>query len=299
MSQVLSGEQRPTLDAPDNGSVVLFFESIVSPGTDSSSIDSTSPLQKSQRIQRDAATQTSFSDDFGLLSNGTRIARLQAVLNRHPVPHHMKAPTVSKPFGRIKMVIFNVLCIISYGHAGLDPVWASIMLEEEGDESAWVHDLEKTYQRLANLNLVAGLLLASTAAFITTEPPKLDIVNYNLRGTYLCACASFTLILGGVVVCSGQMLIAGTIRPYWAKEVLFANRFHVYWTIIMCSYPFFSVGIGTALFIIGVSAAAWSSGDYVIKGICVVVGALPFSIAILFGVSCFTASAKSRLRASA
>ncbi|KIK69327.1 hypothetical protein GYMLUDRAFT_152437 [Collybiopsis luxurians FD-317 M1] len=145
---------------------------------------------------------------------------------------------------------------MSFGHAGLETLWGAIILEEEGDESVWAEQTQQMIDRLTNMNIVAGLLLTFGASFVTTIPPRPDMVNYTLRGPYACLFISLALLMGGLVVGSFGMLVVGKTRPHWAKEachsaVLYASRFHVYCTLAVLSYPFFSIGSATMLFSCG------------------------------------------------
>ncbi|KAI4519956.1 hypothetical protein K525DRAFT_249045 [Schizophyllum commune Loenen D] len=96
------------------------------------------------------------------------------------------------------------MCIAAYGHAGLEPVWAAVRLEEEaGDGSFWE------------------------------------------------AIASFGLLIGGIIVGGACVLVTSKVQAYWSEKVLYADRFHVYCTLIMLSYPFFSIGIATLFLAFG------------------------------------------------
>ncbi|KAL1718969.1 hypothetical protein EV715DRAFT_290870 [Schizophyllum commune] len=99
--------------------------------------------------------------------------------------------------------------------------------------------------------LVAGLLLASAATFLTTEPPRDEILNYTRRGPYICLVASFGLLIGGIIVGGACVLVTSKVQAYWSEKVLYADRFHVYCTLIMLSYPFFSIGIATLFLAFG------------------------------------------------
>ncbi|KAJ6597585.1 hypothetical protein DFH09DRAFT_904080 [Mycena vulgaris] len=156
-------------------------------------------------------------------------------------------PPVTGPLGALQRTIFNVLCIASYGHVGLDPVWASIRLEEEGDDSVWVEGTRQLCDRLNNLLVVGSLLLATSAAFITTVPPRPTTVDYTLRGPYICILCAFGLLIGGIIVTAVSFLVLSKARPHWSERVLYSSRFHVYSTLIMLSYPIFSIGAATAL----------------------------------------------------
>ncbi|KAJ6451585.1 hypothetical protein C8R45DRAFT_848304 [Mycena sanguinolenta] len=181
----------------------------------------------------------------------SKIQKQEAILRSRPAPLHWKAPKVSEPFGRPRRIVFNLLCITAFGHAGLEPIWAAIRLEEEGDDSVWSDGINQTCDRLNNMLLVASLLLATAAVFITTTPPRPSMVNYTLRGPYICMLGSFGLLIGGIIVAAVCVLISSKVRPYWSEQVLYANRFHVYSTLIMLSYPFFAIGTAAILLAFG------------------------------------------------
>lgn len=97
------------------------------------------------RIQEDAQMQ---AHSRGELRPKTKLKKLEEVLNRYPPPAHWK------PSRRSGQAIFNLLCITSFGHAGLDPIWAAMKLEEEGDESAWVEGVRQGVDRMNNMLIV-------------------------------------------------------------------------------------------------------------------------------------------------
>ncbi|KAJ7108490.1 hypothetical protein C8R44DRAFT_636471, partial [Mycena epipterygia] len=97
----------------------------------------------------------------------------------------------------------------------------------------------------------ASLLLATSAVFIMTVPPRPGMVNYTLRGLYICMLGSFGLLIGAIIIAAVSFLIMSRVRPSWAERVMYGNRFHVYCTLITLSYPFFSIGVGTLLLAFG------------------------------------------------
>ncbi|KAJ7148416.1 hypothetical protein C8R43DRAFT_1008932 [Mycena crocata] len=229
----------------------------------------------------------------GELRRKSKIQKQEEILGRLPPPPHWRAPRRSE---RLRQIVFNVLCMTSFGHAGLDPIWEAIRLEEEGDDSVWADGIRQTCDRLNNMLVMASLLLATSAVFITTSPPRETTINYTLRGPYICMLGSFGLLLGGIIVASVCVLVSGKARPYWSEQVLYANRFHVYCTIIMLSYPFFSIGAASLLLAFGALSAVWCAEDPGVQAAAPLLLVLPISMAVLFGVSCATAAAKTRLR---
>jgi len=115
----------------------------------------------------------------------------------------------------------------------------------------------------------ATLLLATSAVFLTTQPPRVSIVNFILRGPYICILSAFGLLIGGIITASGTVLVVTKSTPDWSQsvrcnsrsahcllsevgfQVLFGNRARVYSVPIMLSYPFVAIGIATVLLAFG------------------------------------------------
>jgi hypothetical protein len=87
----------------------------------------------------------------------TLVQKEQDVLTRLPLPPHWRRPAVNGPLGALQRTIFNILSIASFGHVGLSPVWASIRLYHEGDDSVWVEGTRQLCDRLNNFLLVVGI----------------------------------------------------------------------------------------------------------------------------------------------
>ncbi|KAJ7189478.1 hypothetical protein GGX14DRAFT_331506, partial [Mycena pura] len=167
------------------------------------------------------------------------------ILTRYPLPSHWKRPSLGA--SALQRTIFSVFCMASFGHVELAPLWASIKLEEEGDDSVWVEETRKHCDRLNNLLIVGSLLLATSAAFITTVPPRPAMANYTLRGPYICMLSATGMLVGGIIVTAVSFLVLTNARANWAERVLYGSRFHVWSTLILGSYPIVSIGVATIL----------------------------------------------------
>ncbi|KAJ8092869.1 hypothetical protein PM082_023502 [Marasmius tenuissimus] len=221
--------------------------------------------------------------------------REQEVLERYPIPDHWKASEPDALFGLPRRALFNVLCLASFGHAGLEPIWASIKLEEEGDGTLRDLGIRTTCERLNNLIVVGSLLLASSSVFITTPPPKANFMDYTLRGPYGCLLASFGLLIGGVIIASGCVLVVSKAQPQWSQRVLFRDRLHVYLTLLPLAYPPFSIGVATMLLAFGVLSAIWCGEDPGYQGIGGFLLIMPIFVSLIFPVSCAIAWLKGYL----
>ncbi|KAF7289877.1 hypothetical protein MIND_01362100 [Mycena indigotica] len=221
----------------------------------------------------------------------TKLQRQEELLQRRSMPSHWRAP--SNP---VLKVCFQALSLIAFGQVGLEPIWATIKLEEEGDESIWEEGIRITCDRLNNMLLVASLLLATSAVFITTTPPRLNIVNYTLRGPYILMLGAFGLLIGGIIVASVAVLTTAKARPYWSEQVLYATRTNVWCTLIVLSYPFFAIGLAAIFLAFGILTAIWSVEDSGLQAAAPLLLFFPLLVALLFVYVNATAKARSRLR---
>ncbi|KAK1230459.1 hypothetical protein PQX77_006454 [Marasmius sp. AFHP31] len=210
------------------------------------------------------------------------------IIRKYPVPDHWKAASENEHFGAIRRALFNTLCVIAFGHTGLERVWAHIKLEEEGQPDLRTECTQQLCDRFDNMIMVAGLLLATTAVFMTTPPPLEAFMDYNLRGPYACLSGSFGLLIGGIIVASVCNLVASKARPKWTRNVLFYSRFHIYCTLLLLSYPFVIIGTATMLLAFGVLTAIWSADDHEMKGATALLLILPVLMAFIFVVAVMT-----------
>ncbi|KAH6909481.1 hypothetical protein BKA70DRAFT_1221726 [Coprinopsis sp. MPI-PUGE-AT-0042] len=198
-----------------------------------------------------------------------------------PLPPHWnnKFPNVkSEWLRRLLESTFTVLCMVSFGHTTLDHKWKMTNSSEE----AFVKDKELISQRITTVTVVASLLLTSAAALVTTDPPKGSIMNYTARGPYLCLWAAFGILIGGIIVASADVYVLATCYPKWVYEVLMATRGRIWCVLILLAYPFFAVGVGVIVCVMGLLVAAWISQDRIVQTGCVFLLLVPASLIFFF-----------------
>ncbi|KAJ7716937.1 hypothetical protein B0H16DRAFT_1338520, partial [Mycena metata] len=97
----------------------------------------------------------------------------------------------------------------------------------------------------------AALLLASIAALVTTVPPRDAILNYTLRGPHICLWASFGILLGGIIVASADIYVLASCTMDLVEKRMMSTRVRVWCVLILLAYPFFSVGGGVIVCVMG------------------------------------------------
>ena len=80
--------------------------------------------------------------------------RREEILGRHTLPTHWQPPSPTGPFGKLRRIFFHILCLCSHGEHDLEFLWVSLILDEEGDTSAWTQVRRRTAEQLNNILVV-------------------------------------------------------------------------------------------------------------------------------------------------
>ncbi|KJA16315.1 hypothetical protein HYPSUDRAFT_112377, partial [Hypholoma sublateritium FD-334 SS-4] len=140
----------------------------------------------------------------------------------------------------------------AYGQSNLDSLWATIKLDSmEGHPKAWREGQLRMTNQLNNVLVVAGLLLATSAVFLTTEPPDTFKLDYTHRGPYLCIYIAFGLLIGAIIVTSVWILVTEKITATRTENVLYGDTLHLYCTLILIAYPSVTISISMLLLAFG------------------------------------------------
>ncbi|TFY56364.1 hypothetical protein EVG20_g8953 [Dentipellis fragilis] len=151
------------------------------------------------------------------------------------------------PLDGVFEIWFEILCIISIGHANLEDLWIVC----NSDDDTWASNRGLLWNRINTITIVAGLLLGATSAFATTMPPTAGLLNYTERGPYRCILLSFALTLGALVVSSATLFVMTNCPAKWFCETLMGSRSRVCCTLIIIAYPFVIIGISTVVLAFG------------------------------------------------
>ena len=123
-------------------------------------------------------------------------------------------------------------------------------------------------------SIKAGLLLASTGAFLTTTPPTSPgtagpLLDYTLFVPYTLLVLSFATALGSLIVVGGLQFVVRSCEQRWFRRVRFhilnhfaydnwiwwqivaSDHFCVYLTMFLLAYPYFSLAVSTLVCALG------------------------------------------------
>ncbi|KZV73296.1 hypothetical protein PENSPDRAFT_682978 [Peniophora sp. CONT] len=203
------------------------------------------------------------------------------LVDKRAMPKHWRnedadVPALLRP---LMQHLFACLCLVATGRPNLKLAWQRM---NSGNEDDFQAERIRISTMLTNVNIVGGLLLATTATLLTTGPPRADIIDYNLAGPYHCFIAAFYFTVTGVMAGCTGLLMVSAITPEWVRETNMGTRLRIWIMLFLLACPFLSVGLGTIINFLGFLSAAWVSKDYLANVGCVFALAIPLSIIALF-----------------
>ncbi|KAJ3553416.1 hypothetical protein NM688_g3622 [Phlebia brevispora] len=188
-------------------------------------------------------------------------------VNENPQPPDIQQEQGTKKYWDTKDLkllpmrfVVAVLCAIAVGRTTLDGVWKACKSEEY-----FLEGRKELSDRISTVTFVAGLLLSTEAAFITTTAPLVMVINYNLRGPYILLLLSFGVTLGGLIVGSAVAYVLTKADKSWFEETFMSSKLRVCCWLILVGYPFLSIGVSTSCLAFGLLVAAWNAHDRLVK----------------------------------
>lgn len=170
-----------------------------------------------------------------------------------PLPSHWAVPDVKEH--PISSALFRALCLVSMARTSLKHHWKSKI-----DDDKWEEHRKTCVDRLSNTNIAAGLVLTTSAVFVSTQPPLTSFLPYTIRICYTLALGSFAHALGGLLCGLAVVNIYEACDRLWAKDVLMGTRFRLCCTLLFISWPTISLTISIIFLMLSLLIACYASG---------------------------------------
>ncbi|KAF8656302.1 hypothetical protein AX16_002604 [Volvariella volvacea WC 439] len=231
-----------------------------------------------------SATSAGSNDEgstFPLRRRNNRSMTSQSLLR--PIPEWWKVDynqhRLWPIFAQLEALIFQLMCVIAFGKTELYSLWEDTL---PGNEEYFKETKESLTHQVNNTNIISGLILATSAVFLTTGSPREDMLQFDNAGPYVCLLASFGLAMGSMICGSALQLIAGRCTPRWLRQNLASTRIRLIFTLGLIGYPLLSVAMSGTLCGIGLLIAAMSSAHDFIKAGAIVVISIPYTLFLVF-----------------
>jgi hypothetical protein len=160
----------------------------------------------------------------------------------------------------ISRFIFRACCFIFTWRSDLH--WLHNLLKEG---NTW-EELHRQY--LAQLNQVStvqGLVLATAAVFISSNPPLANKVNYISSASYACLAESLVFSLFGLLF---QLKVSASgflFQKRSAAEIIIERRWRIFWHLLSLAVPIILFSISVILLLIAIVLTGFASHSEAVK----------------------------------
>ncbi|KAG2158131.1 uncharacterized protein EDB93DRAFT_1123076 [Suillus bovinus] len=170
------------------------------------------------------------------------------------VPESCRAPN-----NPILKLAFKILCIIAVSRESLDH-W------KDTKNKDWKQHVSIMVNRFQNTNVTAGLVLATTALFLSSVPPIEHLMAYNSSISYIFAMISFGAALLSVISGSAVLVIYETSTAHKDMETLrYMPRHQVIALLLWLAYPSICLSIATCFLFVSIFIACFWSDNSVVN----------------------------------
>lgn len=145
--------------------------------------------------------------------------------------------------------------------------WDDLIRDEKKEE--WVEHKKMVIDRLGNMNVTAGLVLTTSAVFISTQPPFQPLMPYASHGSYILQVASFVAALISLMTGTSVLIIYDTCYGNAdMKRILKSlkrSRLRLVCCLILMAYPSLALAVSTLALLTAVFIAGFTSDKLFIK----------------------------------
>jgi hypothetical protein len=160
----------------------------------------------------------------------------------------------NEPESSISWCVFKLCCLIFTWHGDLH--WLHDLLKEGNN---W-EELHRQY--LTQLNQVStaqGLVLATAAVFISSNPPLVKDVDYTSDVSYACLAESLVFSLFGLLL---QLKVSASgmlFQKRHTADVIIQRRWRIFWHLFGLAVPIITFTMSVVLLLMAIVLTGFSS----------------------------------------
>ncbi|KAG2133606.1 uncharacterized protein EDB93DRAFT_879886 [Suillus bovinus] len=158
------------------------------------------------------------------------------------LPRNWEVPTSPS----ISKYIFKICCFIFTWRGDLK--WLHDLLK---DGNNWEELHQQYLAQLNQVSTVQGLVLATAAVFISSNPPLARDVNYTSDASYACLAESLVFSLFGLLFCLKVSASGMLFQKRSAAEIIIQRRWRIFWHLLSLAVPIIIFVISVILLLIG------------------------------------------------
>lgn len=145
--------------------------------------------------------------------------------------------------------------------------WDDLINDRKKEE--WLEHKKMVTERLGNMNVTAGLVLTTSAVFISTAPPFQPLMPYASHGSYILQVASFVAALLSLMVGTSVLIIYdtcyGNADMKHILKSLKRSRLRLVSSLIMMAYPSLALAASTLALLTAVFIAGFTSDKLFVR----------------------------------
>lgn len=154
---------------------------------------------------------------------------------------------------------FQVLCVIAVSRPSLEH-WGDTTTTE------WKEHVAVMINRFQNTNVTAGLVLATTALFLTANPPVAGLMAFDSRASYVFAMIAFSAALLGVISGAAVVIIYQTSVTHKDMERLKDMSTHqIICLLLWLAHPSICLAVATCFLFVSLFIACFCSGNILVQ----------------------------------
>ncbi|KAG2745460.1 hypothetical protein P692DRAFT_201792959 [Suillus brevipes Sb2] len=184
--------------------------------------------------------------------------------SRRPVSHGTR-PWYDPPQNPVWCLCFKALCMIAVSKPSVEH-WDDLIRDQKKEE--WVEHKKMVIDRLGNMNVTAGLVLTTSAVFISTQPPFQPLMPYA-SGSYILQVSSFVAALISLMTGTSVLIIYDTCYGNSdMKRILNSlkrSRLRLVCCLILMAYPSLALAVSTLALLTAVFIAGFTSDKLFVK----------------------------------
>jgi len=182
------------------------------------------------------------------------------------------------PFG---CLCFKALCLIAISKPSVEH-WDDLINDRRKEE--WIEHKKMVTDRLGNMNVTAGLVLTTSAVFISTQPPFQPLMPYASHGSYILQVSAFVAALISLMTGTSVLIIYDTCYANTdMKRILRSlkrSRLRLVCSLILMAYPSLALAVSTLALLTAVFIAGFTSDKLFVK----ILTAVTYLTLVLLGV---------------
>ncbi|KAG1897832.1 uncharacterized protein F5891DRAFT_1046310 [Suillus fuscotomentosus] len=161
---------------------------------------------------------------------------------------------------------FKALCLIAISKPSVNH-WDDLINGRKKEE--WAEHKKMVTDRLGNMNVTAGLVLTTSAVFISTQPPFQPLMPYASHGSYILQVSSFVAALISLMTGTSVLIIYDTCYGNAdMKRILKSlkrSRLRLVCSLILMAYPSLALAVSTMALLTAVFVAGFTSDKLFVK----------------------------------